>query len=279
MAKNIDKGEVLVYTIGLVRKSVTKENEMKSCCILLWTLLLILCLVGSPVFAEGILDTEVTCTFTNKDLAEIVANLQTQAKIDIALDPAISQSKISLDLGKTTLGTVLDQIILKTGAFYRQVGEKSLIIASLNPKGIYFADISETEIVLIKFSLVEQVMALLANNSLLQYAVADKASNQISITAPRPIINRLKAEIAKIDVEPLSMSFELSVLDTTKSELKDAGFQLALTNAKPNSNGVSTFTFQNTIVGFTNPYAALQLFHYFAGNNVKNVCFYSCYSH
>ena len=65
---------------------------MKSCCIPFWTLLLILCLSCSPVFAEGILDTEIAGTFTKKDSTETVANLQTQAKVEITESKAISKT-------------------------------------------------------------------------------------------------------------------------------------------------------------------------------------------
>lgn len=209
----------------------------------------------------------VDCSFTNVDASTALSELAKQTNVDIAIDPAVV-GKITIQ-GKMTFGEAIDRICAITGALSSRVGEKSIIVTTPNPKGIYFSNISETEFIPANYLDAKQILALLANNPLSQYMAFDEKSNMISITAPRPIIDRLKAEIAKIDVEPLSMGFKISFLDNTKSELNDAGFQLALTNAKPNGNGVSTFTYQNTTVGFTNPFSAFQLFHYLAGNNVK----------
>ncbi|OGD56396.1 hypothetical protein A2V71_04615 [Candidatus Berkelbacteria bacterium RBG_13_40_8] len=238
-----------------------------------WMLLLLILeilIFSSISFAQTPVDIStlpVDCSFTNMDASQVLGELAKQTGIDISVDPVIDR-KINL-IGKMTFGEAIDRICVLTNAISSRVDNKSIIVTTPNPKGVYFINISETEIVPIKFPPAKQVVALLASNPLSQYMTADDESNQISITAPRPIIDRLKAEIAKIDVEPPMMIYELSVIDTFKGDLKDAGFQIPFIQSEPDENGVITLSFQNTIVGVTSPYAAFRLFHYLAGNNVK----------
>ncbi len=234
------------------------RKKMKLRVYMLIVLLAVLITAGSAAVAQepspqaetGIYGIPVDCTFTNQDFGLAVAELSKQSGVEILVDQTIT-GKVNINLGKTTLGNALDRICSLAGVFYDQAGEKSLVIASADPKGTYFKLVMGTVPVPVNNIKVGQLMRLLANNPFAQYIAIDEELNLLTITAPPSIITRLKYDIAQIDIPKKLVRVEAAFLDTSKLQQKDIGNIGKIIWGKTNANGIKTIIWNGLTVGVT----------------------------
>jgi type II secretory pathway component GspD/PulD (secretin) len=217
---------------------------------------IIVCLVGGSACA-GLLDTPVRVNYTDKTINEVATDLGKQAQVGILVDSTAPQAKFSIDMGQTTMGVALDQICTLTGLFYGPVGDNSIVIASANPSGPYFAAVSQTRLVTVNNIPVKELLGLMSKNPYLVYMTSDDVTNQISIMAPPAIIQRIVDTIKIYDKEPVEVSFEMIFVDT--SSVKQQEFNpnwswtsgTGTTTNNPPTSGLQTLQFGNDMLGFT----------------------------
>jgi len=207
----------------------------------------------SPVFAQGVLDATVTANYENKSVGEVVADLAKQTSISVTLDPKVV-GNISLHLGEVKLSQALDEVCRVTGSFYGEVAEKSFVIASPDPQGPYYPAIARVELVKINHLDSSAVMAALAKHPYAGYmTLSDSKATTLSavvITAPPTIIERLKADIKKIDVPKTQIEIQVAVLDTSGVQLKNLGTTWEYTRGNKDPNGLWTIQLADMLLGF-----------------------------
>lgn len=233
---------------------------------LLFCLLVVVLALCVPILAEeSVYDKPVTCTFKDLDFPAIIAGLAKQTGVEILVDPAI-QSKLTFDLGQVTLGQALERLCLLVNAFPGRIGEK-LVIATGDPKGPLFWAIMETELIPVRYYDVKQMMQFLAKNIIAQYLIADEASNSLSISAPRAMIDYAKALIFSLDKAKLQIGYEVTVFDRSKITLKDKGAEFQWAQGPANPNGLWEFSFANSVFGARDTRNGEKLFNLFNYNS------------
>lgn len=210
---------------------------------------LLLVVVSTATLAEGILDSKVTANFDNKPVGEVLADLAKQVGAAVTVDPKVS-GNITVQLDETTLAKALDEVCRLTGSYYGLVQEKSLVVASPDPAGPYYASIAKVEVVKINHLTAQNVMTALSKHPYFAYmTLADPQLNSITITAPPAIIERLKADIRAIDIAKRVVEIQIGVLDTSRVKMDDFGTTWEYTKGP----GEDKWTIQlaNMILGFS----------------------------
>jgi type IV pilus assembly protein PilQ len=207
----------------------------------------------SPVLAQGVLDAKVTANYENKSVGEVIADLAKQTSISVTVDPKVV-GNINLHLGEVKLSQALDEVCRVTGSFYGEVAEGSFVIASPDPQGPYYAAIARVELVRINHLDSTAVMAALAKHPYAGYMTLSdpKATtlNAVVITAPPPIIERLKADIKKIDLPKAQIEIQVGVLDTSGVQLRDMGTTWEYSRGNKDPNGLWTIQLADNVLGF-----------------------------
>jgi general secretion pathway protein D len=167
------------------------------------------------------------------------------------VDPAV-KGKIGLSLGRVPLQKAMDEIAEQVSG-YAGFADGRAYLASSDPKGRYYLIVLETAVIPVGHLDVGEVMKYLAKHPVAEYLTTDETTNTICITAPGVIVEYAKSLIEELDRPQPQIRVDSILLDDSGIDAKSSSAQLQLgIKGPPNADAVSTISFANTVLGYTN---------------------------
>jgi type II secretory pathway component GspD/PulD (secretin) len=165
----------------------------------------------------------ITNVFYETELREALAAISGQSGINIIADQTVS-GFITLDLIDVPFDEALRRILAPLGfTFRRMVG--FYLVGAAYPDNPSFPLLSVTEKVVPNYLKAKNVLGLLS--SFYQpFISVDTETNILTITASPEILQRIKEDLAKIDVPPRQVMIEALVTEFSKDARKSLGIDV-----------------------------------------------------
>jgi len=173
----------------------------------------------------------ITNSFFETDLRQVLTDLSVQAGVPIIWDATV-QGLVTYEAKEQPLETVLKAILMPAGySFSFQDG--TYYVGSSNPKDPAFALLSSTEVVTLSNIDAPEAISLLSD-FFEPYVKASKTTNTVCITAPLPIIERIRSDLAALDKPPAQILIEVVVCEFSVDALRKMGLDWSLTRSTGN---------------------------------------------
>ncbi|MEA4884585.1 MAG: secretin N-terminal domain-containing protein [Clostridia bacterium] len=180
------------------------------------TLIAVTLILPAGLWAE---ETKVTNVFDSEDVIGVLRSISAQTGINILAEPAV-QGWVTLELVDVPLEQALDMIVAPLGYTWVRVGDY-YIVGSPDAKNPAFPLFTRTEVVNLKYVKADAAAKLLSDFFAPNVKV-NPASNMIAITGTQAVIDRVKADLAKMDKPSAQVVMEALVVEVTA----DAGNSL-----------------------------------------------------
>jgi type II secretory pathway component GspD/PulD (secretin) len=162
----------------------------------------------------------ITNVFYETELREALAAISAQSGINIIADQTV-YGFISLELTDVPFEETLRRILAPLGfTFRRMVGY--YLVGAAYPDNPSFHLLSVTEKIVPNYLKAENVPALLSS-FYEPFIKVDRATNILTVTASPEIIQRVKEDLAKIDVPPRQVMIEALVTEFSQEARKSIG--------------------------------------------------------
>lgn len=185
----------------------------------------------------------VTNAFYDADLRQALSDIAFQTGETIVVAPEVS-GYVSCELNAVPLVKALGILLAGTG-YYSSQCEGYWLVASADPKKPSFAASSKTRLVKLNYSSAESVKGLLSS-AYSRYVKTDKDSNSLSITAPKPLLETIVAEILNFDQPPRHIILDAMIVIMEKRDLLNLGVQWGLPTVQAGFYGASDARGKNT---------------------------------
>ncbi len=179
---------------------------------------------ASPVTVEE--EVLITNVFYETDLREALAAISAQSGINIVADQTV-YGFISLELVDVPFEEALRRLLTPFGLTYRKLVGYYLVGAAY-PDNPSFPLLSVTERIVPNYVRADRVPVLLSQ-FYEPFIRVDGNTNVLTVTASPEIIQRIKQDLAKIDVPPRQVMVEAVVTEFSKEARKSLGIDASWT--------------------------------------------------
>ncbi len=172
---------------------------------------------SSPSFEEQPLITNV---FYETDVREALAAISAQSQINIVTDQTV-YGFISLEMFEVPFEEALRRVLAPFGLTFRRMAGYYLVGAAY-PDNPSFALLSVTERIVPNYVKAENLLLLLSG-FFQPFIRVDAQSNVLTVTASPETIQRIKQELAVIDVPPRQVMVEALITELSNEASKSLG--------------------------------------------------------
>lgn len=165
----------------------------------------------------------VTIMFFETDLREALNEISLQTGINIIADQTVSGT-VSADLQDVPLEKALKMILIGGGYTYRRI-EDFYFVGLPDTKNMSFSDLSELEIVELKYIKVEKVLDILPS-SLGAYVEGNRQGDLLTINAPVNQLEKIKEIINKVDQPGKQVEVNVLVTEIDSRYIEEYGSEL-----------------------------------------------------
>jgi type II secretory pathway component GspD/PulD (secretin) len=171
---------------------------------------------GSAVAGQPL----VTNIFYESDLVQALADISNQTSVPIITDGTVGGT-ISVDLREVPLERALERILYPLGFTFARIGDYYLV-GSTKPDAPSFPLLSHTEVLALNYTSAEDAFKLLAD-FYGPYLKLNAKLNTLTITAAPQIVERARADIARIDEPKRQVMIEALVTEMSTAAAKSVG--------------------------------------------------------
>lgn len=139
----------------------------------------------------------VSNVFLDTDLRQALADVSAQAEINIIAEPSVD-GLVTVELKDATVDKALELLLAGTGYQVYRAPDYYLVF-SPDESSAMFTNVAETKLVRVAYLPAETARGLLPQ-PLQRYVRVEAAANQLAITAPPELLNRIIAELDTVDV-------------------------------------------------------------------------------
>jgi len=194
----------------------------------------ILLLLSIPVQAEESEEPLISTLFFYTDLQEAFSELTLQTGVNIIADDTV-RGYITLDLDQVPLEQALRMMLVKGGYTFRKI-DGYYLISMADPRSPNFQNITETEIIRLKYISAGEARALLPA-FYDPYLRSSSERDMITITATPEIIAGFKSDLEMIDTPAQEVMIQVLVTEISTELLKEKGGDLfRFLDAEPEEN-------------------------------------------
>ncbi len=161
-----------------------------------------------------------TNVFDNTFLVDALRDISAQTGVPIVADSTV-QGQVTMTLENVPLEEALNRVLAPAGLVYRRINDYYLVGAP-DPKNPSFLLLSRTETVKMRYTKAGSA-ARLISDAVSQYVKVDVDNNALVLTAPDPILTRIKADLAVIDRPIPQIMIEALVVDVSNEGRKNLG--------------------------------------------------------
>ncbi len=173
----------------------------------------------------------ITNSFFETDLRQVLTDISMESGVPILWDATV-QGLVTYEAVEQPLEVVLKAILMPAGySFSFQDG--AYYVGSSSPKDPAFALLSGTEVVTLSNIGATEAISLLSDY-FEPYVKASKTANTVCITAPLPIIDRIRSDLAVLDEPPVQILIEVVVCEFSVDALRKMGLDWSLTQSTRN---------------------------------------------
>ena len=139
----------------------------------------------------------VSNVFLDTDLRQAIADVAAQAKVNIIADPSVA-GLVSVELENATVDKALELLLAGSGYQVYRAADYYLVFTP-DQSAAMFPTVAETKLVAVNYLPAEAARTLLPE-PLQRYVRVEAGSNQLAVTAPPKMIERILADLATVDV-------------------------------------------------------------------------------
>jgi type II secretory pathway component GspD/PulD (secretin) len=172
----------------------------------------------------------ITNVFYETDIRDALRDISVQAGIPIVTDPTV-QGFVSLEVEGVPLEECLRRLLAPGGFTFRKL-EGYYFVGAAFPENPAFALLSTTERIRPNY-LKAHELPILLSTFYEPFLRVDEETNSVVITASDEIIERLKEDLAKIDVPPRQVMIEALFTEFSKSAMKQLGVDWRVIGSGP----------------------------------------------
>jgi type II secretory pathway component GspD/PulD (secretin) len=215
---------------------------------------LVLCLA---VWAWAVADPEqpeperlVSNVFLDTDLRLALQDVAQQAGVHIICDDTVN-GFISLDLEEVPLEEALRLMLMAGGYSCRKIDPKCYLVGAGDPQSPTFNLLSSTAVMPLRHIKAAKTSDLLLSDYYDDYVKVDAERNVVVVTGPQSIIDRVAADLARIDVARAQVMIEAVVVDVETDKAREFMTNWSLTENVSNPEGTRTVSFADLTLGYT----------------------------
>ena len=180
-------------------------------------------------FEDGLLSVDAV----KANLRTLLATVARRAGLNVVVDDSVQSREVSVSFRDMPLEEALQALASATGMAMRKEGDRFLFADGV-PVDLATYSLSETESFRMK-SIRAQTASGLLPTFLYSYLHVNEAQNAVVVTAPKPMLDKIREDFAKIDVAPPqimieALAVEVSATDDLLAEL-NGSYTDASTNA------------------------------------------------
>jgi len=193
----------------------------------------------------------ITNVFMESDLRQALMDVAAQAKINILMDDTVT-GWVTLELTDVPLEKALEMMLLPYGFVYKKM-DGFYIVGSADLKNPAFNILSSTEVIKLNYIKAGQIPRLLSE-FYQPYVMIDEATNNITVTGPPAVVQRVKEDLAKIDRPPQQIMIEAMVTELSEEASKTLGVDWTWgwsSQSIPGSVSEGEVEIQNLVAGLT----------------------------
>ncbi|MBA7638910.1 Type 3 secretion system secretin [subsurface metagenome] len=158
--------------------------------------------------------------FVDTDIREVLHTVAAQAEVNILVDDTV-RGYITVDLKEVALEKTL-RMILAPGGYTFVKMEDYYLVGSSDPRNPTFPKLSHTESIQLSYLDAEAASKLLSD-FFEPYVKVDEKRNVLLISGSPEIINRIKQDIAKIDIPRKQVVIEALVTEIKREKGREFG--------------------------------------------------------
>lgn len=164
----------------------------------------------------------VTNLYYDSPVRDVLMDISTQTGVTIVPDTSV-EGLVTCELKDVPLEKALD-IVLASGNFlYKDMGDY-ILVGSSSPNSPSFLKFCESETMILNYIKPSEAV-IMVYEPLRKFTTANDAKNAVSITAPRPILQKIMADIQKVDCPPNQILLEARVVVMETGDLLDLGVE------------------------------------------------------
>jgi len=180
---------------------------------------------------SAVTNAPITNSFFETDLRQVLTDLSMEAAVPILWDATV-QGLVTYEAKEQPLENVLKAILLPMGyTFSFQDG--AYFVGSAKPEDPAFGLLSKTAVVTMANLDATEAIGLLSEY-FKPYVKASKTANLVCITAPPNWIERIKSDLATLDLPPDQILIEVIVTEINKDALREIGIDWSLEGRRNN---------------------------------------------
>jgi type II secretory pathway component GspD/PulD (secretin) len=139
----------------------------------------------------------VSNVFIDTDLRQALQDVAAQAGVNVIADPSV-QGLVSVELNAVSVEKALELLLAGSGFEFARFPNYFLVYTA-DPSASIFTEVARTEVFRVYHVPAATARGLLPD-PLQRYVRVDEASNILAITAPRPLLERIRNDLRTIDV-------------------------------------------------------------------------------
>lgn len=187
---------------------------------------------GAP---DDISQCPVTNVFYDSDLREIIQTIAAQCFVNVVADETVS-GLITVEFEDVPLEEAMRRILNPFGLTYRWM-DGYYLIGSPHPANPSFPFLTETELYRPNFVKAADIPKLVSSYYT-PFMRVNEQTNTIALTASPELLERLKADLARIDRPSRQIMIEALVTEISDDYLKEVGIGALVTGTKERREGV-----------------------------------------
>lgn len=165
-------------------------------------------------------DCRVTNVFYDTDLREVLHSMSSQCGVTIVSDESV-MGIVTMELMDVPLGEALDRVLTPYGMTWRWMGDYYLVGAA-RPDNPSFPMLARTELYRPNYVHAEDIPRLLST-FYEPYIRVNEETNSVTLYGSAKLLERLKSDLAKVDVAPRRVNIEALVTEVSQDNLVEVG--------------------------------------------------------
>jgi len=188
--------------------------------------------------------------FLEADLRSALYDVAQQAGVHIIVDDNVNGT-VSVDLDQVPLEEALKLMLMAGGHSFRKIDANCYLVGTGDPQSPTFNLLSTTAVIPLHHIKAEKASDLLLSDYFRDYLKVDPSKNVVVVTAPQAIIDRVVADLKRIDVPRSQVLIEAVIVDVQAERAKEFLSDWRLTTNVPSPEDTRTIAFEGLTLGYT----------------------------
>ncbi|MFO7946942.1 MAG: hypothetical protein R6V19_09010, partial [Armatimonadota bacterium] len=157
--------------------------------------------------------------FFSTPLQQALMDVGAQTGVTILVGPNV-EGTVTLDLQDVEVEKALELMLMPNGMVFNRLEDGEYLVMAPDPSSPNFERIAETEIVSLAYLQPKTVVNALPIRYA-EYVTVNETSQELIVSAPRPLLGTIKDLIAKIDHDKQQVMIEALVIETEAGAMRE----------------------------------------------------------